>query len=158
MATEARIYTKSSGLQVHEIKYSPWTVLLPPYMTRRHRRARSSGLEASDLRSQFVGSADAPAALVPGALCDAPCNAPRNAATWAGARFVDTTTINSDLPDQLDCMDADDVEPMDNLGPSDPTPGPSGVAETSNNTFLRPFMPHTPRFRVIDARRKKVVA
>ncbi|KAH8037183.1 hypothetical protein HPB51_008865 [Rhipicephalus microplus] len=68
------------------------------------------------------------------------------------------TTINSDSPDQLDCMDADDFEPMDNFGPSDSTPGPSGVAEASNNTYLRPSVPHTPWFRVIDARRKKVVA
>ncbi|KAL3182706.1 hypothetical protein MRX96_034614 [Rhipicephalus microplus] len=55
-------------------------------------------------------------------------------------------------------MDADDFEPTDNVGPSDSTPGPSGVAEASNNTYLRPSVPHTPWFRVIDARRKKVVA
>ncbi|KAL3245900.1 hypothetical protein MRX96_058106 [Rhipicephalus microplus] len=100
------------------------------------------------------GSADATAASVP----DAPCNAPRNAANWAGARFADTTTINSDSPDQLDCMNADDFEPVDNVGPSDSTPGPSGVAEASNNIYLRPSVPHTPWFRVKDARRKKVVA
>ncbi|KAL3219229.1 hypothetical protein MRX96_050528 [Rhipicephalus microplus] len=87
-----------------------------------------------------------------------PANAPRNAANWAGARFAETTTINSDSPDQLDCMDADNFEPTDNVGPSDSTPGPSGVAEASNNTYLRPSVPHTPWFRVIDARRKKVVA
>ncbi|KAH8021290.1 hypothetical protein HPB51_014484 [Rhipicephalus microplus] len=89
---------------------------------------------------------------------DAPCNAPRNAANWAGARFAETTTINSDSPGQLDCMDADDFEPMDNVGPRDSTPGPSGVAEASNNTYLRPSVPHTPWFQVSDARRKKVVA
>ncbi|KAL3257995.1 hypothetical protein MRX96_016759 [Rhipicephalus microplus] len=55
-------------------------------------------------------------------------------------------------------MDADDCKPTDNVGPSDSTPGPTGVAEASNNTYLRPFVPHTPLFRVIDARRKKVVA
>ncbi|KAL3224237.1 hypothetical protein MRX96_049603 [Rhipicephalus microplus] len=75
-----------------------------------------------------------------------------------GARFAETTTINSDSPDQLDCMDADDFEPTDSVGPSDSTPGLSGVAEASNNTYLRPTVPHTPWFRVIDARRKKVVA
>ncbi|KAL3247398.1 hypothetical protein MRX96_017839 [Rhipicephalus microplus] len=84
----------------------------------------------------------------PGALCDAPCNAPcnapRNAANWAGTRFAETTTINSDSPDQLDCMDADDFEPTDNVGPSDSTPSPNGVAEASNNTYLRPSLPHTP--------------
>ncbi|KAL3246230.1 hypothetical protein MRX96_057828 [Rhipicephalus microplus] len=105
-----------------------------------------------------AGSADTPAALVPGALCDAPCNAPRNAVNWAGARFAETTTINSDSPDQLDCMGADDFEPTDNVGSSDSTTGPSGVAEASNNTYLRPSVPHAPWFRVIDARRKKVVA
>ncbi|KAL3169676.1 hypothetical protein MRX96_015510 [Rhipicephalus microplus] len=107
-------------------------------------------LHTSETRQQ----ADAPAALVPGALCDAP----RNAANWAGVRFAETTTIDSDLPDQLDCMNADDFEPMDNVGLSDSTPGPSGVAEASNNAYLRPSVPHTPWFRVIDARRKKVVA
>ncbi|KAL3219783.1 hypothetical protein MRX96_030189 [Rhipicephalus microplus] len=55
-------------------------------------------------------------------------------------------------------MDADDFEPTDNVGPSDSTPGPSGVAEASNNTYLRPSLLHTPWFRVIDVRRKKVVA
>ncbi|KAH8037880.1 hypothetical protein HPB51_018368 [Rhipicephalus microplus] len=79
-------------------------------------------------------------------------------ANWAGARFAESTTINSDSPDQLDCMDADDFEPTDNVGPSDSTPCPGGVAEASNNTYLRPSVPHTPWFRVIDARRKKVVA
>ncbi|KAL3225298.1 hypothetical protein MRX96_049268 [Rhipicephalus microplus] len=44
------------------------------------------------------------------------------------------------------------------MGPSDFTPGPSGVAEASNNTYLQPSVPHTPWFRVIDAHRKKVVA
>ncbi|KAH8022489.1 hypothetical protein HPB51_024588 [Rhipicephalus microplus] len=68
------------------------------------------------------------------------------------------TTINSDSPDQLDCVDADEFEPTDNVGPNDSTPGPSSVAEASNNTYLRPSVPHTPWFRVIDARRKKVVA
>ncbi|KAL3244205.1 hypothetical protein MRX96_047227 [Rhipicephalus microplus] len=54
-------------------------------------------------------------------------------------------------------MNADDFEPVDNVGPSDSTPGPSGVAEASN-IYLRPSVPHTPWFRVKDARRKKVVA
>ncbi|KAL1474733.1 hypothetical protein MTO96_037770, partial [Rhipicephalus appendiculatus] len=64
------------------------------------------------------GTVDAPAASVPDALCDAP----RNAANWAGARFAGTTAIDSDLPDQLGCMDADDSEPEDGVGTSDHTP------------------------------------
>ncbi|KAH8042595.1 hypothetical protein HPB51_024816 [Rhipicephalus microplus] len=47
---------------------------------------------------------------------------------------------------------------MDNVGPSDSTPGPSGVAEASNNTYLRPSVPHTLWFQAIDARRKMFVA
>ncbi|KAH7986258.1 hypothetical protein HPB51_026692 [Rhipicephalus microplus] len=35
-----------------------------------------------------TGSADVPAALVLGALCDAPCIVLRNAANWAGAPFA----------------------------------------------------------------------
>ncbi|KAH7942604.1 hypothetical protein HPB51_028715 [Rhipicephalus microplus] len=66
--------------------------------------------------------------------------------------------IHCDSPDQLDCMYADDFEPMGNVGPSDSTPGLSGVADASNNTYLRPSVPHTPWFRMIDAHRKKVVA
>ncbi|KAL3246217.1 hypothetical protein MRX96_057833 [Rhipicephalus microplus] len=93
-----------------------------------------------------------------GALCDARCNAPRNAANSAGARFAETTTIDSDSPDQLDCMDAGDFQPMDNVGHSGSTPGSCGVAEASNNTYLWPSVPHTPWFRVIEARRTKVFA
>ncbi|KAL3235924.1 hypothetical protein MRX96_022352 [Rhipicephalus microplus] len=55
-------------------------------------------------------------------------------------------------------MDADDFKPMDNVGPSDSTPSPSGFAEAFNNKNLQPSAPHTPWFRVIDARREKVVA
>ncbi|KAH7957886.1 hypothetical protein HPB51_028127 [Rhipicephalus microplus] len=79
-------------------------------------------------------------------------------ATQRTGQGPDSRTINSDSPDKLDCMNADDFEPVDNVGPSDSTPGPSGVAEASNNIYLRPSVPHTPWFRVNDARRKKVVA
>ncbi|KAL1417875.1 hypothetical protein MTO96_006048 [Rhipicephalus appendiculatus] len=100
------------------------------------------------------GTVDAPAVSVPDALCDAL----RNAGNWAGARFAGTTAIDSDPPDQLDCMDADDFEPEDDVRPSDYTSGSSGVAEASNNGHLRPSVPHTPWHRVVNARRRKVVA
>ncbi|KAL1475395.1 hypothetical protein MTO96_037320 [Rhipicephalus appendiculatus] len=37
-------------------------------------------------------------------------------------------------------------------------PGTSGVAEASTNAHLRPPVPHTPWYRVVNARRRKVVA
>ncbi|KAH7951177.1 hypothetical protein HPB52_006234 [Rhipicephalus sanguineus] len=55
-------------------------------------------------------------------------------------------------------MDAEDVETEDGVGPSGYIPGPSGVAEASNNAHLRPPIPHTPWYRVVNARRRKVVA
>ncbi|KAH8029953.1 hypothetical protein HPB51_006159 [Rhipicephalus microplus] len=91
----------------------------PGEYDKKKRSSRSSGRQQP---VRMGGSTDAPAALVPRALCDAPCNAPRDAANWAGARFAETTTINSDSPDQLDCMAADDFEPMDNVGLSGSTP------------------------------------
>ncbi|KAL3237967.1 hypothetical protein MRX96_021994 [Rhipicephalus microplus] len=54
-------------------------------------------------------------------------------------------------------MDADDFEPMDNVGPRDSTPGQSGITEASNNTYLRPSVPQTPWFRVIDTRRERLL-
>ncbi|KAL3188242.1 hypothetical protein MRX96_003571 [Rhipicephalus microplus] len=75
-----------------------------------------------------------------------------------GARFVEMTTIDSDSSDQLNCMNADDFALMVNVGHGDSTPGPSGVAEASNNTYLWSSVPHTSWFREIDAHQKKVVA
>ncbi|KAL3217720.1 hypothetical protein MRX96_032059 [Rhipicephalus microplus] len=54
-------------------------------------------------------------------------------------------------------MDAEDFETMDNAAPSGSTPGPSGVAEASNNTYLWPSIPHTPWFWVFKAHGKTVV-
>ncbi|KAH7946504.1 hypothetical protein HPB52_000256 [Rhipicephalus sanguineus] len=105
--------------------------------TQRASHHLSSGTNISELGSFFslkrTFENHAPAASVPNALC----GAPRNAANWAGARFAGTTAIDSDPPDQLDCMDADDVETEDGVGPSGYSPGPSGVAEASNNAHLR---------------------
>ncbi|KAH7932295.1 hypothetical protein HPB52_024765 [Rhipicephalus sanguineus] len=126
------------------------------FSTRNGRlKAVSGGHSVKPRRApRGGGTADAPAASVPNALC----GAPRNAANWAGARFAGTTAIDSDPPDQLDGMDADDLETEDGVGSGGYTPGPSGVAEASNNAHLRPPIPHTPWYQVVNARRRKVVA
>ncbi|KAL3229386.1 hypothetical protein MRX96_048547 [Rhipicephalus microplus] len=52
---------------------------------------------------------------------------------------------------------ADDFELTDNIGPSDSTPRSERRCRSVQHVpHLRPSVPHTPWFRVIDARRKKV--
>ncbi|KAH7933137.1 hypothetical protein HPB49_009088 [Dermacentor silvarum] len=65
---------------------------------------------------------------------------------------------NSDPAGQLDCMDAEYMEHERDIGPCDYRPGPSGAADASNDTLPQPPVPRTPWYRVVDARRRRVVA
>ncbi|KAH7949710.1 hypothetical protein HPB49_014251 [Dermacentor silvarum] len=65
---------------------------------------------------------------------------------------------NSDLAGQLDCMDAEYMEPEHDIGPCDYRPGLSGAADASNDTPPQPPVPYTPWYRMVDARRRRVVA
>ncbi|KAH7954041.1 hypothetical protein HPB49_015120 [Dermacentor silvarum] len=65
---------------------------------------------------------------------------------------------NSNPAGQLDCMDAEYMEPEHDIGPCDYRPGLSGAADASNDTLPQPPVPHTPWYRVVDARRRRVVA
>ncbi|KAH7959966.1 hypothetical protein HPB49_015598 [Dermacentor silvarum] len=55
-------------------------------------------------------------------------------------------------------MDAEDLESDRDIGPRDYRPGLSGAADVSNDTHPQPPVPHTPWYRVVDARGRKVVA
>lgn len=55
-------------------------------------------------------------------------------------------------------MDAEYMEPEHDIGPCDYRPGLSGAADASNDTLPQPPVPHTPWYRVVDARRRRVVA
>ncbi|KAH7952872.1 hypothetical protein HPB49_002064 [Dermacentor silvarum] len=65
---------------------------------------------------------------------------------------------NSNPAGQLDCMDAEYMEPEHDIGPCDYRPDLSGAADASNDTLPQPPVPHTPWYRVVDARRRRVVA
>ncbi|KAH7974231.1 hypothetical protein HPB49_012318 [Dermacentor silvarum] len=65
---------------------------------------------------------------------------------------------NSNPAGQLDCMDAEYIEPEHDIGPCDYRPGLSGAADASIDTLPQPPVPRTPCYRVVDIRRRRVVA